>query len=240
MQLVYGGYVHDVNSVSITSWNRSYVMSENQWPKFLKIAAAFKARLVGQNLFSRAYVMQAAYQINGQSMVMYDNDNRMVPIWSIDSSQAIAGTMVTSPVSFSDIQGAQGATYLVCTFAIEALFQLKSNSQILSFQETVTFDDIGGGPIQVERIPATGQPILQNVTEQSFYYATQEGSLTQGQPAPAPMSPLWPSLQRRQPGTSKCTLMSPKTIRGVAHEYGVRWSYQFVSTSPIIGFPNAH
>ena len=98
MQLVYGGYVHDVNSVSITSWNRSYVMSENQWPKFLKIAAAFKARLVGQNLFSRAYVMQAAYQINGQSMVMYDNDNRMVPIWSIDSSQAIAGTMVTSPV----------------------------------------------------------------------------------------------------------------------------------------------
>jgi hypothetical protein len=215
-------------------------MSENQWPKFLKIAAAFKAKLIGQNLFSRAYTMQAAYLSNGQSMTMYDNNKNMVPIWSIDSSQTVGGTMVTSPVSFSDIQGAQGATFLICTFAVEALFSLATNSRILSFQETVTFDNIDGGPIQVERIPATGQPILQNVTEQSFFFATQEGSLTQGQPSPAPMSPLWPSLQRRQPGANKWTLMSPKTIRGVAHEYGVRWSYQFVSTSPIVGYPNVN
>lgn len=240
MQLVYGGYYHDVNSVSITSWNRSYVLSESQWPKFLKVAAAFKARLVGQNLFSRACVMQAAYLTNGQTMTMYDNVNNLVPIWSIDSSMTVGGTVVTSPVSFNDIQGAQGATYLICTFAVEALFPLETNSQILSFQETVTFDNIDGGPIQVERIPATGAPILQNVTEQSFYFATQEGSLTQGLPNPTPMQPLWPSLQRRQPGANKWTQISPKTVRGVAHEYGVKWSYQFVSTSPITGSPHVY
>lgn len=240
MQLVYGGYQHDVNSVSITSWNRSYVLSESQWPKFLKVTAAFKARLVGQDLFRRAYAMQTAYMTNGLNMTMYDNSSNLVPIWSIDSSTTVGGTIVTSPVSFSDVQGAQGATYLICTFAIEALFPLESNGQILSFQETVTFDNIDGGPIQVERIPATGTPILQNVTERSFYFATQEGSLTQGLPNPLPMQPLWPSLLRRQPGASKWTLTSPKTVRGVPHEYGVKWSYQFVSTTPIIGAPNVH
>lgn len=238
MQLAYGGYLHDVNSVSIRSWQRSYVLSENGWPKFRKVSAAFRAKLVGANLFSRAAAMQQAYSINGQNLTMYDNNNANTIIWWLDSSQSIGGTLVTDQVSFGEVKGAEGTTYLYCNFAVEAMFPLVTNSRILTFQETVTFDNIDGGPIQVERIPATGTPILQNVTEKSFYYATQEGFLTQGAANPQPMDPIWPELQRRQPGANKWSQMAPKTIRGVPHEYGVRWSYQFVSTSPIIGGPN--
>ena len=238
MILTYGSYIHDTNSVAITSWQRSYVLSENQWPKFLKVAASFKAKLVGSSLFSRAYAMQAAYLVQGQSLAMYDNSNSNTLIWSIDSSQTVGGLLVTSPVSFTDVRGAQGATYLYCDFAVEALFPMPTNNRILSFSESITFDDIDGGPIQVERIPAVGSPILQNVTEQSFFYATQEGQLTAGYQNPAPMDPIQPSMLRRVPGARRITQMAPRTIRGVPHEWGCRWSYQMVSTSPIVGMPN--
>jgi hypothetical protein len=239
MQLVYGSYFHEPNSVSITSWQRSHVLSENQWPKFLKVSASFRFRLLGDqpSLMAQAQTISNAYSVNGLDLNMFDNSGNYT-VWSLANGNTVGGILVTNPVSWSNVQGAQAATYLDGTVSLEGLVPLATNLRILSFQESITFDNVDGGPIQVERIPAVGWPIIQNVTERSFYYAFQEGMLTSGAPDPQPMDPIWPALQRRQPGANKFTKMAPKTIRGVPHEYGVRWSYQFVSDSPIFGTPN--
>jgi hypothetical protein len=187
----------------------------------------------------QATTMQAAYSIGGQSLVFNDNNGNPMT-WFMNSGQAIGGVMVTSPVSFGEVKGAEGVLYLYCRFALQADFAVSNGSQYFTFKETVSFSDNNGQPLTVERVPVFGPPIIQQVSQSSFYFATQQGELWQGAPNPQPMAPLWPGNLRGTPNSRKSSLMNPRATRGQPYSYGVSWAYEFVATLPLTGYPNVH
>ena len=241
MQFIFGGYSHDVNSVAFTSVKRNYVDGPTGRHSFLRVQWALKGKLLGSSMseiMSKLMNMQVAYTSGGQSAWMNDNRGARIPAFWLDDTQAIGGVTVTEPISHDAIQGAEGVLYLKYKFALQADFLAPKT--LLSFQETVSFNDLNGGPMQVERIPIQGYPIIQNVTERSFYYATQSGSLTQNRSGPIASRPLWPGNLKGQIGAKQITLLPVKTTRGRGIEYGISWSYNFVSSSPLFGLNQVH
>ena len=95
-----------------------------------------------------------------------------------------------------------------------------------------------GLPMTVERIPQNGPPIIQEISQGSWYYATQSGSIThafsQGEPNP----PIFPEYLRTSSGQAKSvTYESPKMIRNLAISYTVKWKYDFISATPFFSYP---
>lgn len=240
-QLLYGGYAHKANSVHVTGWNRQTILGGTGWPERLRVDVGFKAKVVGVNMLdcmSQVNLMQTAYSTGGQSLRFVDNNDNNT-VWNLDSPSSIGGVMVTNPVSYGEVKGAEGTTYLYCHFALMAEYAVSNGLNYLEFKETLSFSNNGGNPLTVERLPVNAPPVIQNVTAASFFYATQSGELWSASAVPNPMAPLFPTLIRGTPNSIRTTPMNPKMTRGAAYKYGISWSYDFISTSPIIGLPNA-
>jgi hypothetical protein len=186
------------------------------------------------DILSQLQTLQAAYAVDGQSAVMYDNSGNPTP-FLVDTTQTVGGVRVTNPVSHEMLKGADGVTYLRYTVGLTWDVLWAAPNDVLSFEETLSFSDNQGLPLQVQRVPAFGPPIIQNVTETSFYYATQAGTMSQAGPSPVPPGPTFPGLFVGSDGSHQVTYLPVKTIRGTPYEYGVSWKYEFVSVSPFFG-----
>lgn len=237
-QAFYGGYRHAVDSVHPKGWNRTVVYGATGWPEKLRIDTTWQAKVIGANMqdcMGQVYQMQLAYSVGGQSFVFVDNNGTQT-VWILDSSSSIGGVQVTQAVSYGECKGADGTTYLYATFGLSAEYAV-GNGKIIEFSETVSFDDNQGQPLTVERLPINSAPVIQAVTQGSFFYATQSGELWSSSENPQPMQPLFGRF-RGVPGSHKVVPKNPKTIRGVPYRWGVSWSYQFVDSSPINILPN--
>ena len=241
MQFQYGSYAHDINSVAFTRVVRSLKRGPNQRANLLTTEWGLKGKIIRSTqaaIFSVLAGMKTAYSVDGFSAGMYDNNGNQTTFF-LDNNLAQGGVRVSQPISHGPIQGAEGTTYLYYEFGLAADY-LSGPGGPLEFQETLTFNDINGGPIQVERIPAQGSPILQNVTEQSWFFCSQQGRLKQQgnvtQISPQPM--LFPGLLRQIPGSKVITYGPVEMIKGVPVASSVTWKYDYISASPITGFPN--
>ena len=240
MQFFYGSYFHPANEVAITSFQRSYIDGQTGRHSLLKVVMALEGKIVLKNptvsaLMGELAARQDAYSLSNKSCGFVDANAGLIQPWFMDTAQSAGGLLVTNPVSHGKVTGAEGTTYLRYTFAIEGHFLMKPN--ILSFQETVSFSDIGGGPLTVEKIPIQGQPIIQYVSESSWFHATQTGNLTQNRLSPTPQAPIWPYALRGNDSASVVTYTPIKTIRGSVIESGVTWKYDFISPYPLNGGP---
>lgn len=244
-QFVYGGFTHPANEVYLTSFQRSYVDGPTGRHSLLHVAMGLGGKIINQGgnvaaLFTQLAVRQQAYAGNQTTLScgFIDTVAGLLNPWFLDASQAVGGVLVTNPISHGNVMGAEGVTYLNYTFGVEASFLQAST--LLSWQESMTFDDIAGGPYQVERFPIQGPMIVQNTTEQSFYYATQSGSMTQNRPFPAPNPPFWPQFIKGERGAKTITYTPVKTIRGNIIETGCSWSYQYRSIQPLFSYPTVN
>ena len=242
-QFIFGNYAHAPNSVAFTGLTRTYVDAPNGKHKLLRLQMNCKGKLIGRgsnprgDIFNQLAALQSAYSVGGgQSARMIDDNGGTM--FFLDNGTAIGGVLVTNPVSHEEITGAESVTYLRYTFGLQADYFFASSDQVLNFQETVSFSDNWGRPLCVERVPAVGPPIIQQITQASFYHATQSGSKTTVGPNPTPIDPIWPDNLRGQEGSISVTYDSPVMVRGVPVEYSVKWAYQFVSASPLVGLPN--
>lgn len=242
MQFYYGGYFHDANSVAFESATRTMIRSQNQTGHILRVNWAMKGKIVGNQayIWSTINLMRTAYSTDGLTAGMLDNSGNSTP-FTINSAASLGGIRVINPISHGPIEGAEGNTYLRYKFALEADFPYAFANDILSWAETLSFSNNDGGPIFIERIPARGRPILQQVTEKSWYYATQQGSMTQAGPNPTPATFVFDQAYLRTAnGTAQqVTYSSPKTIKNRPIEYGVQWRYEYISADPLIGQPTA-
>lgn len=238
-QFRYGNYLHDLKSVAFNRVSRTLQRGENGRANLLRTEWSLRGKIIRSTeaeILAQLVLLKAAYAFDGYTATMLDNNGNPTT-FTLDNNLAVGGVRVSQPISHGDISGAQGATFLKYEFGLVADY-LATPGGYLSFSEMVMFDDIGGGPIQVERIPAQGPPMLQNVTEQSWYYASQMGSLTQQAANVAPMAPLFPGNLRQIPGSRQVRYRPVKTLKGVPIEYGCDWRYDFISTSPLVGRPN--
>lgn len=239
MQFVYGGYIHADNSVAFTNVQKTLIVAQNGRPHILKIDWGIEGKLISQNSFdprtdimNQLAILIAAYSINGQNAGFPGT-----PFY-LNSSDAIGGVLVTRQPSHGEIRGAQGTTYLKYQIGLEAQLPYTTSGQVLDFQETISYSDNDGLPMTVERIPQNGPPIIQEVSQGSWYYATQSGSIThafsQGEPNP----PIFPDYLRTSSGQAKSvTYESPKMIRNLPISYTVKWKYDFISASPFFSYP---
>lgn len=240
MQFQYGNYSFPIDSVAITGFTSSFVRSQTGRAHLLKKQMSCKGKFIGtsrSDISAQLALAQLAMSINGQPAVMYDDFGNVTP-FNIDSASSVGGVIVTQGLSNREVMGAQGITYMWFTFAIEADYLWAGNNDVLSFQETLSFHDNQGLPLQIERVPAVGLPIIQNITQTSFYYATQAGTLTQVGANPQPMPAIFPGLFRGTPDSNSVSLMSPQTVRGTPIAYGIQWKYEYISISPFFGYPN--
>ena len=237
-QFRYGNYLHDLKSVAFNRVSRSLQRGENGRANLLRTEWSLRGKIIRSTeaeILAELVRMKAAYSFDGYTATMLGNDG-LPTTFTLDNNLAVGGVRVSQPISHGDISGAEGATYLKYEFGVMADY-LATPGGYLSFQEMVIFDDIDGGPIQVERIPAQGPPILQNVTERSWYYATQMGSLTQQAANVGPPPMLFPGNLRKVPGSKQIRYRPVKTIKGVPIEYGCDWRYDYISESPLTGRP---
>jgi hypothetical protein len=236
-QFRYGSYLHDLKSVAFNRVNTTLARGETGRANLRRIEWSLRGKIIRSTeaaIMAELQLLRAAYSIDGQTAMMLQNGQPTA--FTLDNNLAVGGVRVSQPISHGDISGANGANFLKYEFGLMADY-LATPGGYLSFQEMVIFDDIDGGPIQVERIPAQGPPILQNVTERSWYYASQMGSLTQQAANVGPPPMLFPGNLRGVPGSKQIRYRPVKTIKGVPIEYGCDWRYDYISDSPLTGRP---
>jgi hypothetical protein len=235
MQFFYGGFTHADNEVAYDSIQKAFIRGATQRAHLLHVVWNLRGKLLGtqSSIFSQYNTLLLAYQQDGFSAGFNGTP------FTINGQQAIGGCRVVSPISHGDLGGAEMVTYLKYTFALEADFMWASPTDPLSFQETTTFTDNYGFPMYIELLPVSGLPILQQVTDSSWYFGTQSGSLTQAGPGPVPMPPLFPGNLRTSAGAARTLSWgSPKMIRGNPIEYSVNWRYEYISSLPFQAYPN--
>ena len=237
MQFSYGSYVHDDNSVAFKNIRRSFLMSQNEKTHILRVNWDIEGKIIRptiSEIYTQLNFLVAAYSVNGQSVGFSGTP------FFINNAATMAGVIVTGPISHDGIRGAEGVTYLRYTASLQAEYLWLQEGTILSFAETISFRNNNGGPIYVHRTPAVGDLITQQVTEKSWYYATQQGQLTQVGANIKPMDLIFDPayLVTDGGGGLNVTYSSPKMMRGATVEYGVQWSYEFISAEPLEAYPN--
>lgn len=179
MKFQYGSFQHDQNEVSFSRISRTLARQPNGRANLLHVEWGMKGKIIRSSqtaILSALNDRMLAYASDGYSAAMLDNNGNLTT-WFLDTSQAVGGVRVSQSVSHQVLQGAEGVTFLHYEFGLAADF-LSLPGGFLSFSESLSFNDIDGGPIQVERIPAQGPPILQTVSERSWYFVTQQGQST--------------------------------------------------------------
>jgi hypothetical protein len=241
MQFFYGAYVHQNNEVFFSSINRTMRRGQTQRAWILNVNWQLEGKLIGEQdvMFAQLNEMILAYGTDGYSAGMLANDGSFSP-FTINGALALGGTRITSPVSHNTLKGADGATYLKYKIGLEADFAWAAATDPMSFSESITFRNIGGGPMYQERIPINGPPIFQQVSSNSWFYATQQGTYSQSGPNPSPADYIFPAqyLRTSAGDGSQVTYSAPKTIQGVPIEYAVSWKYEFISPNPLVGWPH--
>lgn len=239
MNFFYGSFNHPVAEIKFAKISRNTIWSQTQRANLFRESWALDGKIVMQGPTSQADVFTAltatrnAYSVNGYSAGMTGTP------FLLDNNKAIGGVIVTDQVSHGDLGGAETVTYLHYTLGLQMDSFLSSVKDLLSYSEQLSFSDIAGGPHQVARVPITGLPIIQSVSTNSFYEATQSGSATSRDPNILPEAMIFPNDIKGEPGAHQITYSSPKMERGVPLEYTVSWSYQYRSIVPLIGRPNA-
>jgi hypothetical protein len=244
MNFSYGSYVHPNGEVNFAGIQRTIQYSPTQRANIFREAWSMKGKIVQQGpnsqslVFASLAAIRNAYSVNGYSAGFLDNDGSQTPFW-LNNANSIGGVTVTNPVSHGEMGGAETVTYLHYTFGLQMDSFISAPDTILDYSEQLSFSDNFGGPILIERLPLNGIPIQQAVSSNSFFYATQSGSLTMRTPNPAPESPIFPNAFSGSADCHQVTYSSPKMERGVPLEYTVNWSYKFRSIYPLTGSVHA-
>ena len=240
-QARYGGYYHDVNSVGFNSYSREFVKSPTGYNHYMRLTVELEAKIIRSTIsliMAELNLLRAAYSVGGYSFFFYDDSGNALP-WGFDSSLSIGGTTILKPVSHGAILGSHGVNFLKCQVTLQADFMESfSANQYLTFTESIQFSG-SGRPLKVKRLPATGAPFKQQVTEQSWYTAVQSGSLSSTTANPSPPDPIFPDYWDGDESDYQITRPSMVTQRGSIIESGVSWSYRFSSPTELIGLPNS-
>lgn len=232
----YGAYTHTANSVAVKNITKSFMMSPFGKTHILRHSWTIEGKLIIGDGAIEAQLegLQVAYSVHGRSFGFIGR-----PALQIDSTATLGGTIVTGPVNHEEMKGSHGVNYLKYTVGLQADFPYVVQGTVLDFNENISFVNHGGGPVYVERLPAVGPPIFQQVTESSWYYATQSGSITTAFSNPQPMAPIWPQFVRTVgPGGLNVVYNSPKMQRGIALSYTTTWRYDYASPFPLEAYPN--
>ena len=240
----FGSYSHAESEVAFASIRREVILSQTQRPHILRESWSMKGRIVGVGSDPQAMIFSTLNALRDAYARPANYAGMSLPGGSIRiGSASVQGcigengqtVLVTSPISHGPIQGANGATFLEYTFGLQCDSFLSNVTELLSYSETVTYSDIGGRPLMVYRVPIAGLPVAQAVSTSSWFECTQSGYASSRDQNIKPEDMLFPGFLKGQPGSAVVSYHSPKTVRGTETEYGIQWTYQYISPVPLYG-----
>jgi hypothetical protein len=233
--LKYNNYSHALGEATVfTSRNRSFNQYRQitgdtvRWDIQGRLVAADRdALLVAQAAF------EAAYSVDNGDIGQYYNDDPTKYLRRIRSQDTLFGVKVVSFPSYGEVSGGEGGTYLTYSLAIEADYAIQTGvggTNVIEFQETLTYS--GGGGDFVFQVPLEGDPIRQEVCDNTPYTVVQEGRALGLATYPPPPGPFWPDFEHRP--ARRIQYSGP--VNG-SQQYGTSWTYVFESVESIEQFP---
>lgn len=232
----YGNYAHPIGECEI-SLTADVVENDAYEPIEVIRRVQVSGLLLADSpaaMNAKVSALQAAYSANGYDFRVYLPNGTTVSRLTLLNAGSNGGVRITQLPSFPSIAGAGYVTNLKYTLALEARYPVANSSSLLkSFEETLTFE--GGGPVYGWLKPLAGKPVKQLLRQNDTYRATQTGSAVGAYSRPSPPSPLWASSMLVAPTTTK---RSPLRRGSGFVDYGISWSYQFESDSPLRAEPN--
>lgn len=180
--------------------------------------------------------LEAAYSQWYRDLVFYDDSGAATH--TLLNSGSTTGVKIIRPPSYTRGDGAELSTYRNYIITATADYPAGTGANLLrSFTETLAFG--GGGPeravVECVNVPPQEQVLKLYTT----YRASQRGSAVGMYSYPAIPAPLFPGKERvrsNPPGDPQYG--SPKLRNGIYVDWPVSWSYEFISATPLVGFPN--
>lgn len=242
-QFAYGSYKHPVGEVGARGIKRVLELSQTGRPYMLREIWSMFAKIVSQGDGGPSAVqgtlaaLRAVYSVNNQSFGFLDSSGSQTALW-VNAANGLGtpSTIVTNQISNPRVAGAEGVGFLHYDFELQVEYLVAAQSDLLEYEETLTFDNNFGGPSQVIRKPVNAGIILQNITQASAYYATQTGHMRQAGSNPPAETPIFPGyFDGTKDNPYHVGFLPVKVLRGKPISYGTEWRYSFLSNQPFFG-----
>ena len=231
----YGNYIHAANEVE-HAFRQVALLDQRGNRRGFRTRLELKGILQGTSqadLDAKAILLQNAYAQNGNDAILFQDDGTTQTHVRIISGETLTGVRVVQPPSFQGKSGAEFATIREYTIVLEADFF--GDSDILSFEETVTIQGTGGPRFAYLETLKT-RPVRQVVNDFTLVRMTQSGSAVGYLKYPFAPAPLWPSLEDL--GQRTFIRRAPKQQGRKFTDYAVSWTYKFTSDVKQDALPN--
>jgi hypothetical protein len=165
------------------------------------------------------------------------HDNGTVSAHFLKASTSMGGVRITK-FDYPNGEGAEYATYRTYEIELEAEYESRGGGYdgLVSWSESLSITGTGG-PRRVVLTTALGPPVTQVVAQRTPIRARQTGSAVGFRAYPTPPPPLWPNVELVE--EREISRTTPTKQNGAIVNYGISWSYSFISATPLTGTPTA-
>lgn len=225
MNLRYGNYTHERDEVWV-SLTKTVIENSAK----IGIGNTFRWEISGRlkgtdqdDLTAKIIALELAYGVNGQDLILFQNDGTTISAHSMFNADTSDGVKVKS-ISYPVGNNAEYSTYRNYVIVVEGDIYFDPNVNLsLTFSETI--QQIGtGGPI-FRMIPTLSKPpVRQVVADFSSIRVTQNGQATSNLdfvPEPPPISPESEHQERR---------VVSKTVQDTT--FVTSWRYEMEVATP--------
>lgn len=238
MQLKWGTYAFPANGVQCHS-TRNLLKTRANIPYGVRVNVSCWGYLTGAGqgpLIQAESALKTALERGFQDLYFYADDGVTTsPTISLSNASSISGVTIVSGPDFTSEYGAEYATQRRFEFTAQADYPLANTSQrLIDFRERLTLS--GGLPLRVCRPAIDTAPQTQIVYLVTPYEAVQEGEAIGFLRQPMPVAPLFPGALVGG-NTAPVTYDSPDRSGNTYNNWPVRWHYQFISPTPLVGQP---
>lgn len=241
MYFQYGAFAFEPGEVALQNFVRRYIRSpRDQVVREVRLlAVTFSAIRNGQAALRTRYNEILAALVDGDYTAgFYHTDNSPSAIWvpsTADDANNFTGVQIDERPGLRAIDGADYATHLDGTFAVRAEYNVGIAASIISWDEEVTVSG-GSGP-NIEAIEQDqGPALLVATTQQTAVIIRQSGAAVGRQTWPQPAPPYFTNEVSRARQISR---RSPRRVGFGLTDFTTRWSYTFLATGGVTGYPGA-
>lgn len=239
MYFKYGNFVFEAGEAILGGFTRRMIRSNQDLAvrEERVLSVGFQIiRSTQANLRARYNAILAALSVENQTAAFYHDDNTASAIYLPapgDDANCLTGVLVMERPSIRPVDGADYATHLDGQFVLRAEYVLATAPGLVDFSESVTVEG-SGGPNIVAVPQDSGAPLLIATTFQTPVTVVQEGQSVGLYTWPQPKPPYFAN---ELAGARRISRRSPRRRGGGLVDYPTAWSYRFVATGPVVGYP---
>ena len=239
MRVTYGGIQLGETNAARFTWARTLLRNKAGIGYGFEYAINFSEILIRSTSQSdcrfKMSLAGAALAAQEGDLIVWNDDNTPSDNAALSGS-TLSGIRCTGGPIWLDKPGAQFLTHrlFACSFSWETAFA-GTSFFLMEFKEQLTIT--GGTPLIVVLEPVNALPIAQITVPYQGWHAVQSG-MAVGYRARPIASQIAPPVFPLALTKATVTQMSGERVGVNAKNFGVQWSYEFASATPLGGSPN--